>query len=65
MKFITKNPSHSTLHSIYKETYIEATVSKSFFCLFLISICRVVLLLLLATSTLVKHSICKNQILLN
>jgi hypothetical protein len=31
MKFITKNSSHSTLHTVYKEIYIqvEATVNKT------------------------------------
>ena len=29
MKFITQNSSHSTLHTAYKEMYIEATVNKT------------------------------------
>jgi len=30
MKFITKNSSHSTLHSDYKEKYIQETVNTKF-----------------------------------
>ena len=31
MKFITKNSSHSTLHTAYKEKYIEEKVNTKFF----------------------------------
>ena len=30
MKFITKNSSHSTLHTDYKEKYIQETVNRIF-----------------------------------
>jgi hypothetical protein len=29
MKFITQNSSHSALHTVYKEMYIEATLNKT------------------------------------